>query len=90
MAKKAQNICFPIPEFKIKKEGEKAAIWDEVSKIYRNLTPEEWVRQIIISYFIKELKRQKHFLLQDIEKRMDFYISQAEYIEELIRREKEL
>jgi hypothetical protein len=42
-----------------------------------------------LAYFIKELKRQKHFLLQDIEKRMNFYISQAEYIEELIRREKE-
>ena len=39
-----------------------------------------------LSYLIKELKRQKDDLLQDIENRMNFYINQAEYIEELIRR----
>ena len=81
MAKKAQNICFPIPEFKIKKEGEKAVIWDDVSKIYRNLTPEEWVRQIIISFFIKELNYSKNliqiergFKLNDQLKRTDICI----------------
>ena len=45
--------------------------------------------EIELAYLLTELKRQKHFLLEDIEKRMNFYISQAEYIEELIRREKE-
>jgi len=42
-----------------------------------------------LAYFIKELKRQRQFLLQDIEERMNFYIRQAEYIEELIRRDRE-
>ena len=54
--------------------------------IYRKI---ENFSPIGISMKEKELKRQKHFLLEDIEKRMNFYISQAEYIEELIRREKE-
>tara|TARA_B100001559_G_C16502374_1_gene624002 strand:+ start:1235 stop:1408 length:174 start_codon:yes stop_codon:yes gene_type:complete len=40
-----------------------------------------------LTYFIKELKRQKEHLLIDLENRFDFFINQAEYIEELIRRD---
>ncbi len=39
-----------------------------------------------LTYFIKELKRQKEDLLNDLDNRFNFFINQAEYIEELIRR----
>jgi len=40
-----------------------------------------------LKYFIKQLKKDKLSLIEDIEKRMNFYIFQAEYIEELIRKD---
>jgi len=40
-----------------------------------------------LKYFIKQLKKDKLSLIEEIEKRMNFYIFQAEYIEELIRRD---
>ena len=43
-----------------------------------------------LKYFINQLKKDKLSLIAEIEKRMDFYIFQAEYIEELIRRDREL
>ena len=43
-----------------------------------------------LKYFIKQLKKDKLSLIAEIEKRMNFYIFQAEYIEELIRRDREL
>ena len=42
-----------------------------------------------LKYFIKQLKKDKISLIEEIEKRMNFYIFQAEYIEELIRRDRE-
>jgi hypothetical protein len=42
-----------------------------------------------LKYFIKQLKKDKLSLIAEIEKRMNFYIFQAEYIEELIRRDRE-
>jgi hypothetical protein len=40
-----------------------------------------------LKYFIQQLKKDKLSLIEEIEKRMNFYIFQAEYIEELIRRD---
>jgi len=40
-----------------------------------------------LKYFIKQLKKDKLSLIEEIEKRMNFYIFQAEYIEELIRKD---
>ena len=42
-----------------------------------------------LKYFIKQLKKDKISLIEEIEKRMNFYIFQAEYIEELIKRDRE-
>ena len=62
MNSKNQSILFPIPEFKVKQEKELVMIWDESSKIYRNLTPEEWVRQIILSFLINDLGYSKNLI----------------------------
>ena len=57
------------------------------SPISKSMRYNEKQRDKELSYLIKELKRQKENLLEDIELRMTFYINQAEYIEELIRRD---
>src|SRR3989337_293887 len=49
-----QQLNLPIYSFKIKSEGEKKFIYDEIRKKFVSLTPEEWVRQNFIRYLIHE------------------------------------
>lgn len=51
-----QQLSFPDYKFKIKTEGQRTQIFDPVRKKYVTLTPEEWVRQHIISFLIEEKK----------------------------------
>lgn len=60
--KEIPHIIFPIPEFKVKNENGMTVIWDEFSKIFRKLSPEEWVRQIILSYLVKDLAYSKNLI----------------------------
>ena len=46
------NLNFPDFSFQIKSEKTKKLIFDQVRKKYIVLTPEEWVRQNLISYLL--------------------------------------
>ena len=51
-----QKLNFPDYQFKIKEENKRTQIFDTVRKKYVALTPEEWVRQHIITFLITEKK----------------------------------
>ena len=51
-----QKLKFPDYQFKIKEENKRTQIFDTVRKKYVALTPEEWVRQHIITFLITEKK----------------------------------
>jgi len=48
------SLNFPNYAFKVRGLGEKKQILDEIRKKYVALTPEEWVRQHMVRYLIKE------------------------------------
>ncbi len=48
------EINLPTYSFRIKKEGNKQLIYDNIRKKFLVLTPEEWVRQNFIQFLIKE------------------------------------
>lgn len=48
------DLNLPKYEFRIKKEGERQLIFDNIRKKFIVLTPEEWVRQNFINYLIEE------------------------------------
>jgi len=50
------NLVFPAYSHKVKKNEGKLYIFEEISKKYRLLTPEEWVRQHCLHYLINDLK----------------------------------
>jgi hypothetical protein len=49
------NLVFPPFAHKVKKNEGKLYILEEISKKYRLLTPEEWVRQHCIQYLVNNL-----------------------------------
>jgi len=71
--------------FRIKEENNKEWIWDDVRRRWVRLTPEEWVRQNFIQYLIKQhnypaslMAVEKEILLQDLRKRCDIVLYQAQ------------
>jgi hypothetical protein len=50
------NLVFPVYSYKVKKNEGKLYIFEEISKKYRLLTPEEWVRQHCIQFLVNNLK----------------------------------
>ena len=49
------KLNFPVYDFRIKQQkGEKYSIFDRCRKIFVDLTPEEWVRQHLVSFLIEE------------------------------------
>lgn len=54
-----QKLNFPDFEFKVVKENSQIKIFDVVRNKYIVLTPEEWVRQHILHFFILEKKIPK-------------------------------
>jgi hypothetical protein len=48
-----QKLNLPQFEIRLKKEGEKHYIFDEIRKKYILLTPEEWVRQNFIRFLVQ-------------------------------------
>ena len=48
------KLNFPTYAFKVKGQGEEKKIFDEIRKKYIILTPEEWVRQNLVRYLIRE------------------------------------
>lgn len=51
-----QKLNFPSFNFRFKNSEKKVAIFDEIRKKFILLTPEEWVRQHVIHYFLEEKK----------------------------------
>jgi hypothetical protein len=49
------NLVFPAYSHKVKKNEGKLYIFEEISKKYRLLTPEEWVRQHCIQYLVNNM-----------------------------------
>lgn len=49
------NLLFPPYPYKVKKKDGKLYIFEDISKKYRLLTPEEWVRQHCLQYLVNEL-----------------------------------
>lgn len=47
------QVNFPRHNFRIKKDGNRHLIFDEVRKLWVKLTPEEWVRQNFLQYLIQ-------------------------------------
>lgn len=63
------TLAFRAYEFKIKVDGNFEYIFDIIRKKYVKVTPEEWVRQHLVWYFIEELKYPKNLL--SLEKKID-------------------
>ena len=49
---KMERLNLPTFELKLKSEGEKKCVFDEIRKKWLVLTPEEWVRQNFLHYLI--------------------------------------
>ncbi|MBI5372214.1 MAG: type I restriction enzyme HsdR N-terminal domain-containing protein [Sphingobacteriales bacterium] len=47
------SIQYPEPAFRVKEEGGKKFIFDPIRKKWLLLTPEEWVRQNLVSYLVQ-------------------------------------
>lgn len=75
------TVQFPQPDFRLKREGEKRFIFDEIRKAWLLLTEEEWVRQNFIAYLKKTLHYssslialEKEILLNGLKKRFDILV----------------
>ncbi len=53
------KLMFPLPAFRMKAQSNQNFVFDEIRKKYVQLTPEEWVRQHLVNYFINELSYPK-------------------------------
>ena len=74
-------IPYPNPDFKLKTENGKDYIFDPSRKLWILLTEEEWVRQNMIAYLVKELNYpstlialEKEIFLGELRKRFDILI----------------
>jgi hypothetical protein len=75
------QIKFPDHPFKIKEMEGKESIWDEFRKQWVRLTPEEWVRQNLLQYFVQVLSIpasliavEKEIKLGELKKRFDILV----------------
>jgi hypothetical protein len=76
-----QSLNLPTYSFKLKFEGGRNLIYDEIRRKYVVLTPEEWVRQNFIRYLISEksypaalIALEKQFEYNRMEKRSDILV----------------
>ncbi|HLA54654.1 MAG TPA: type I restriction enzyme HsdR N-terminal domain-containing protein [Flavobacterium sp.] len=49
-----QQLNFPACDFRFKNSENKIAVFDEIRKKFVILTPEEWVRQHVVQFLLKE------------------------------------
>ena len=75
------QIRYPGHPFRIKEEGEKTFIFDEVRRKWVRLTPEEWVRQNFMQYLMRVLHYpatliavEKAIRLGELTKRCDIVV----------------
>lgn len=80
------KVVFPSPTFQIKEEDEKEFIFDAIRKQWVRLTPEEWVRQNLLQYFIQTKQYpaayigvEKEMKLGELKKRFDLLLYNREH-----------
>ncbi len=78
-----QKLNFPTYTFRFKNSENKIAIFDEIRKKFIVLTPEEWVRQHVVSFLQQEKKYPKSYInveklikVYDLNKRYDVVVYQ--------------
>ncbi|MBC7605394.1 MAG: type I restriction enzyme HsdR N-terminal domain-containing protein [Burkholderiales bacterium] len=57
-----QKLNFPTYDFRFKNSENKVAIFDEIRKKFILLSPEEWVRQHVVQYFLQQKKYPKSLI----------------------------
>lgn len=74
-------LNFPSYPFRLKQEGGKTYIFDELRKRFLVLTPEEWVRQHLVKFLIEEkgyprtlIKLEGGLRLNSLQKRSDILL----------------
>jgi hypothetical protein len=79
-------VQFPEPEFRMKTEGGKQFIFDNIRKVWLLLTEEEWVRQNFVSYLVRTLNYpsalialEKEVSLHELKKRFDILVYNQEH-----------
>lgn len=75
------RIDYPKHPFRIKEEGNKEYIFDEVRKVWTWLTPEEWVRQNFLQWLMQTknypaslMAVEKEIKLGELRKRCDIVV----------------
>ncbi len=76
-----QELNFPKYPFRFKSSENKLAVFDEIRKKFILLTPEEWVRQNVVQFLLKEKKYPKSLInvekvikINDLIKRYDIVV----------------
>lgn len=76
-----QSLNFPTYSFRFKNNENKVAIFDEIRKKFIILTPEEWVRQHVVQFFLQEknfpkshINVEKLLKINDLKKRYDIVV----------------
>ena len=80
-----QKLNFINYQFRFKNTENKISIFDEIRKKFVILTPEEWVRQHVIQFLIKEKGYPKHLIavekqleINGLKKRFDILVYDAQ------------
>jgi type I site-specific restriction-modification system R (restriction) subunit len=75
------KIDYPKHNFRIKQEGNKEFIFDEIRKAWVSLTPEEWVRQNFLQWLMQVkqypaslISVEKEIKVNDLKKRYDIVV----------------
>lgn len=78
-----QKLNFPLYSFRFKNSENKVSIFDEIRKKFIFLTPEEWIRQHVIQFLLKEKNYPKSYInveklikVNDLSKRYDIIVYQ--------------
>lgn len=80
-----QQLQFPSYDFRLKNRQNKPFIFDRVRKKFVTLSPEEWVRQHVVQYLIRErnyplnhINVEKQLLVNGLKKRYDIVVFNAD------------
>ncbi len=80
-----QKLNFPAYPFRFKNSENKVAIFDEIRKKFIILTPEEWVRQHVVSFLQIDKNYPKSYInvekllkINDLNKRYDIVVYQSD------------
>ena len=75
-----QPLNLPDYSFKIKSEGQRKYIFDNIRKRYVVLTPEEWVRQNIIAWMVNDRKYPASLIAVELSLRINQMEKRADVV----------